>query len=96
MRALALSEPSEGRQAEAVRWEVDGVDGGSRVAFTMWIDDSDVDAAAVTGADRHDRFERLVRMLDADPAGAAPDDLDVVALADQYSNVFAAALADTD
>jgi hypothetical protein len=46
---------------------VDGVDGGSRVAFTMWIEDSDGDAA-----------------------GAAPHDLDVAALADPYSNVFAA------
>ncbi len=66
-----------------VRWEVYGVDGGSRVAFRTCIDDSDVDAAAATGADRHDRFERLLRMLDVEPAGTAPDDLDVVVLADQ-------------
>lgn len=105
-RALAGFEQREGdvgfndgrAVADAIRWEVGDDVGGSRLSFTTWIDGADVRAAAVTGAEDHARFERLVEMIDGSRgAGIEHDeDADSSVLTDRYIVAFAEALADTD
>jgi hypothetical protein len=84
--------------ADTVRWEVDEDAVGTRLAFTTWIDGTDVQAAAATGAEIHAHFDRLVRMIDADQGASASSDVgvDVRVLTDRYVVAFSEALADTD
>jgi hypothetical protein len=84
--------------ADTVRWEVDEDAVGTRLAFTTWIDGTDVQAAAATGAEAHAHFDGLVRMIDpAHAAGTVGDaDVDISMLTGRYIVAVSEALADTD
>jgi hypothetical protein len=92
-----LSSTSDGpASANTVRWDVDKDAVGTRLAFTTWIDDTDVEAAASTGAENHARFERFVRMIEPGQGAGAVGDVDVGVLTDRYDVAVSTALADAD
>ncbi len=81
---------------DTVRWEVDGIGDGSRLALTTWIESDDPDVAASAGAGYHSCFEQVVKVLDTSPDGAPLECTDLTTLTTQYLAAFAAAQADTD